>query len=111
MRRLRRLYEEKEKMPGIGRYPMGPTINISRSLRLSLINIQKDDSLANSKSDPASSTMMEAAWKVTGGGEVKRNQSCPLSTKHFLLKLPEKDKIGVQVTFPAFQSSLPPPAP
>ena len=25
MRRLRRLYEEKEKKPGIGRYPMGPT--------------------------------------------------------------------------------------
>ena len=25
MRRLRRLYEEKKK-PGIGRYPMGPTI-------------------------------------------------------------------------------------
>ena len=22
---LRRLYEEKEKKPGIGRYPMGPT--------------------------------------------------------------------------------------
>ena len=28
MRRLRRLYE-KEKMPGIGRYPMGPTKNIT----------------------------------------------------------------------------------
>ena len=25
MRRLRRLYEKKEKIPGIGRYPMGPT--------------------------------------------------------------------------------------
>ena len=25
MRRLRRLYEKKEKKPGIGRYPMGPT--------------------------------------------------------------------------------------
>ena len=52
--------------------------------------------------------MVVAALKVKRGGEVKRNQSCPLSTKHFLLKLPQKDKIGVQVTFPAFESSLPP---
>ena len=39
MRRLRRLYEEKEKMPGIGRYPMGPTINNGRNEKFFFTNL------------------------------------------------------------------------